>query len=407
MSIINSQPAHQSKRAADLPGVAMISNVLTPYRVHLHQEIANRIPELKLHTLITHGPGDFDWGMNPPASIHVQFFGEKDDSPLAAPHRKPVSEWQKGGRLIRYLQQNNIKTVIMLGYRYISYLRTIRYCNAVGIPLFVNSDSNIHGDRSISPYKRWLKKRLYSWWLSRVTGVMSMGELGDQFFSYYGAKRSQIYRVPYWPDYDTFARIDSDHLNQFRRKFGLSADRNYILYSGRLVPQKRVDLLIDAYASIAAVRPSWDLLIVGAGGLRHELQQCVPSAVQSRVVWAGFLEGVDLMAAYHAADVMVLPSEREPWALVVQEAMAAGVPVVASDIVGAARELVEDKISGRIFQSGDCASLQTALMDLTDLSNLPAYKQNTRTALIHYRKSVDPIREIRRAFVDAGVLFRG
>ena len=264
MSLTSSQPAQQSKQAADLPGVAMISNVLTPYRVHLHQEIASRIPELKLHTLITHGPADFDWGMNPPTSIHVQFFGEKDDSPLAGPHRKPVSEWRKGGRLIQYLQQNRIETVVMLGYRYISYLRTIRYCNTAGIPLFVNSDSNIHGDRSMSTSKRWLKRRLYGWWLSRVTGVMSMGEFGDQFFSYYGANPSQIYRVPYWPDYDAFAQADSDHLHQFRRKFGLSKDRNYILYSGRLVSQKRVDLLIDAFASIAALRSNWDLMIVGA-----------------------------------------------------------------------------------------------------------------------------------------------
>ena len=116
------------------------------------------------------------------------------------------------------------------------------------------------------------------------------------------------------------------------------------------------------------------------------------------------MEGVDLLSAYHATDVMVLPSEREPWALVVQEAMAAGLPVVSSDIVGAARELVVDKVSGRIFQTGNQESLKTALLDVTDAANLSAYKLQTKTALKQYRENVDPIREIRRAFVEAGVL---
>ncbi len=102
---------------------------LTPYRVHLHKLIAEGIPELKLHTLVTHGPADFDWIAASP-EIHPKFFGSKDDSPRAGTFRRPLSEWRKGGQLIAYLQQNDVRAVIMMGYRYISYLRTIRYCGA-------------------------------------------------------------------------------------------------------------------------------------------------------------------------------------------------------------------------------------------------------------------------------------
>src|SRR3954454_3886103 len=104
------------------PGLAIISNVLTPYRVNLHEEIAAGIPELKLHTLVTHGPADFDWKIEPPESIHSRFFGSKDDSPLAGMFSRPLSEWRKGGRLIDYFNQNNIQAVILLGYRHLSYL---------------------------------------------------------------------------------------------------------------------------------------------------------------------------------------------------------------------------------------------------------------------------------------------
>ncbi|HEX5472376.1 MAG TPA: glycosyltransferase family 4 protein [Lacipirellulaceae bacterium] len=388
------------------PGLAMIANVLTPYRIHLHKLVAEGIPELRLHTLVTHGPADFDWKLRPPETIHPSFFGSPDDSPLAGTFRRPLTEWRKGGRLIDYLQQNDIRAVIMMGHRYISYLRTIRYCHAVGLPLFVNNDSNIHGDRHLSAGKRWAKRRFYSWWLRRTSGIMSMGEYGDQFFIYYGADPARLYHVPYWPDFDAFANVDDERLHQFRRKFRLSANRKHILFSGRLVPVKRVDLLIDVFISIADQRPEWDLLIAGDGVLRRDLQQRVPSWLQPRVKWTGFLDGGEPALAYHAADVLALPSDREPWALVVQEAMSAGLAVVASDVTGAAHELVENGVSGMKFRTRDKASLENALLAVTAAHTLEGLQQRSREALNQWRSRIDPVAEIRRALRDVDVLDR-
>ncbi len=382
----------------------MISNVLTPYRVHLHKVIAAGIPELKLHTLVTHGPADFDWELQPPESIHVRYFGSQGDSPSASPFRRPFSERRKGGRLIDYLKQNDIRAVILMNYRYISYLRTIQYGSAVGLPVFVNNDSNIQTDRHLSVGKRWVKKRFYSWWLRRVSGVMSMGEYGDQFFTFYGADPARIYRLPYWPDFDAFADVDERSLDQFRRKFGLSADRKYLLYSGRLVPVKRVDLLIDAFVAIADQRPDWDLLIAGEGALRQELERRVPESLRSRVVWTGFLDGREPALAYHAADVLVLPSDREPWAVVVQEAMAAGLTVVSSHVVGAAHELVEDGVSGKIFPAGDQSALEHALLAVTSVDTLESFQRRAYEAIARWRSEINPVAEIRRALAKTCVL---
>jgi glycosyltransferase involved in cell wall biosynthesis len=394
--------AHASPDAR--PGLAIIGNVLSPFRVNQHRLVAAGIPELKLHTLVTHGPADFDWDMTLPDSLHVTHFGAPDDSPKTPTFRHPIYEWRKGGRLIDYLKAHNIRAVILFGYRYISYLRTIRYCHRAGIPLFVNNDSNIHNDRRMPPVKRWLKTRMYHWWLQRVSGVMSMGEFGDQFFIHYGADPRRLYRVPCVPDYDAFATVDPKRLERFRQKFGLSTERKYLIYSGRLAAIKRVDLLIDAFAAIAAERPNWDLLVAGDGPLAAELRERVPESLQKRVIWAGFLEQDDLKAAYHASDVLVLPSDFEPWAVVVQEAMAAGLVVVSSDIVGAAHELVEDKQSGRIFAAGGLAALVQAIDDVTRPDATRAYKAASREALAAWRRASDPVQEIRRALNDAGVL---
>jgi glycosyltransferase involved in cell wall biosynthesis len=121
-------------------------------------------------------------------------------------------------------------------------------------------------------------------------------------------------------------------------------------------------------------------------------------------VWTGFLEQDELKAAHHASDVLVLPSDHEPWALVVQEAMAAGIVVVASDVVGAAHDLVEDKVSGRIFPAGNQEALEQALLEVTADEVLDGFKQRSRAALATWRQKTDPVKEIRRALADFGVL---
>jgi len=235
-------------------------------------------------------------------------------------------------------------------------------------------------------------------------GVMSMGSLGDQYFLKYGIDRRFIYRLPYWPDFRCFASVDTQRLEQFRERFGLRRDRQYFVFSGRLTHLKRVDLLIDAFTRIAAQRSNWDLLIVGDGVLREQLKRQVPAHLHSRVVWTGFLDNNEPATAYHAADILVLPSDREPWAVVVQEAMAAGLAVVASDVVGAAREMVEDGVNGRIFSAGNVDSLSTALMDASQPDQLIAYKEQSRKGLEAWCKMSDPLVGIRRALIDCGVL---
>jgi glycosyltransferase involved in cell wall biosynthesis len=77
--------------------------------------------------------------------------------------------------------------------------------------------------------------------------------------------------------------------------------------------------------------------------------------------------------------------------------------VVASDVSGAAYELVEDRRSGRIFPVGNLEQLKEALLDVTDDNALPKYKQESRAALARWRNETDPVAEIRRALKDARV----
>ena len=137
----------------------------------------------------------------------------------------------------------------------------------------------------------------------------------------------------------------------------------------------------------------------------HELPELQAAAVPGRVTWAGFVdEQATVSAVYRNADVLVLPSDYEPWALVVNEAVAAGLAVVASDVVGAAAELVRDGVNGRLFPPGDLARLTAALRDVTDPANVDRMRAASAGVLADWRRRGDPVDGLRAAMRSAGVL---
>jgi glycosyltransferase involved in cell wall biosynthesis len=177
------------------------------------------------------------------------------------------------------------------------------------------------------------------------------------------------------------------------------------VFSGRLIDIKRADLAIAAFVSIAECRPDWDLLVVGDGPRRASLEAAVPTHLADRVIWTGFLDDqVTMSALYRASDVLVIPSDKEPWALVVNEAVAAGLAVVSSNVVGAAAELVRDGVNGRIFPAGDCLALVTCLLDVTDATQICDMKAGSSRRLADWRRVADPIHGLRRALMNSRVL---
>lgn len=386
------------------PGLAMIANVPTPYRTALHIRIAREIVEFELHSLFTHASADFNWNDPMPAEIRpVSFCGEAErvgGNPLRSLSR----DYRKARKIAAYLKEHNVQVVVLMGYHDLTRLWLSRYCRRQRIKLFLRGDSNIKGDNPGSPSRAALKFRLLSWFIRQCDGVMPMGGYGQQYFEKYGADPEKIFWVPYEPDYAQFARVDPEHLAAFRLENGVSQTRRYLLYCGRLVRAKRVDLLIDAFKRIASDRPEWDLLIAGDGVLCGELQRLVPPELADRVRWLGFCDVCRIRLAYHAADVLVLPSDFEPWAVVVNEAMAAGLVVVASDVVGAAAELVRDGESGRLFEAGDIEALTAAIADVTDPDRLQGLKQAVPSALAAWRNRADPIEGIRKALRSVGML---
>jgi glycosyltransferase involved in cell wall biosynthesis len=157
------------------------------------------------------------------------------------------------------------------------------------------------------------------------------------------------------------AQQDAEKRQGIRKRLGLAADAFVFVYVGRLEPHKGVPDLLAAFQRLAAGRPA-QLAIVGDGslqGLAREAERDVPG-----VRTLGRLADEALLDAYSAADALVLPSLFEPWGLVVNEAMAAGLPVIASDRVGCAPDLVCAGETGLLFPAGDVDALRNAMQRL-------------------------------------------
>jgi GalNAc-alpha-(1->4)-GalNAc-alpha-(1->3)-diNAcBac-PP-undecaprenol alpha-1,4-N-acetyl-D-galactosaminyltransferase len=150
-------------------------------------------------------------------------------------------------------------------------------------------------------------------------------------------------------------------VEKFRVRPLASAKSRYLAIAvGRLDPQKGFDLLITAFADVAAANSKWDLVIYGEGEERLALQNLIATlGMQDRVRLAGATR--DIARVYDQADLLVHPSRYEGYPNVVQEALAVGRPVVATDCPGATRELLGEGRYGVLVASNDVDALARAL----------------------------------------------
>jgi glycosyltransferase involved in cell wall biosynthesis len=401
-SMIN--PTMADGRKDNRPGVAIICNSVPPYRIHLHCRIVKEIPEINLWTLVTYNPMEGMWNSQLPAEIQVVCF----DPQTLPQHGERLNsmwrEWRKGGRIISWLSQQNIRAVVVSGYSDLCRYRVISWCRRNRVPCFLAGDSNARADTT-QGLRYALKKAFLTRIVRKCHGVMPFGTLGQEYYARYGASSQRMFLFPLEPDYGLVQNITAEQMLTAQKRFGLGEGRRRLVYSGRFVPVKRVDLLIDAFVQLADRRPEWDLLLIGDGPLRQMLGSRVPQHLYRRIIWTGFLGEQDVISAlYRVSDVLVLPSDFEPWALVINEATAAGLAVVCSDIVGAAADLVQDGMNGRIFAKGNRESLLECLVDVTDPGRIDRMKAASTGILTEWRKHSDPVSGLRSALVSAHIL---
>lgn len=256
---------------------------------------------------------------------------------------------------------------VVSGWNLWVYWQAIFACRRHGVKVLARGDSQLGSPRSLP--LRVLKRVLYPLLFSLLDGFLAVGRRSQDYLAHYSVPRHRIFAAQHVVDRQRFAdgatRSGPEH-EALRSRLRLPSDRPVVMFVGRLIDWKRVDDVIGAIAitdwSVAPI-----LLIVGDGPQRESWsEQAARSGVDVR--FAGFVNQAGLPAHYALADVLVLASDgNETWGLVVNEAIASGVPVLTSDAVGSAEELAIAGETGARFPLGDRRALGIELRRIIDL----------------------------------------
>ena len=173
-----------------------------------------------------------------------------------------------------------------------------------------------------------------------------------------------VHNIPYFCDLDPFMAAAGQRAEP-------ASDVN-VLFSGQLIHRKGVDVLVEAFVRAANAVPSMRLQLMGNGPDRAELEGKIPPMLRDRVSFLGHKDPTDLPGVFAQADIFVLPSRHDGWGVVINEALAAGLPIVASNAVGAARDLVVDGENGFVVERGSVEELADALTRLGNSAEMRA-----------------------------------
>ena len=235
-----------------------------------------------------------------------------------------------------------------------------------------------------------------------VDSCLAIGSANASFYRAMGVPAERIFMVPYTVDNDRFAAaaaLETDERRQMRSRFGIRPDKPVVLYASKFQRRKHPDDLIAASHKLAAEGLDFDVLMVGAGEMEKELRWLAEGG-PARVRFGGFVNQSELAKVYTACDIFALPSENEPWGLVVNEAMCAGLPVVVSEDAGAVADLVCDGENGATFKAGDVTGLANALRPIIAdpaLRTAMSEASRRRIASWSYAEYLDGIRQALRA----------
>jgi glycosyltransferase involved in cell wall biosynthesis len=280
----------------------------------------------------------------------------------------------------RAFMTERFHAVWLNGYAHGPLLRAFAAAKWAGMRVLVRGESH-DGLRDGEPvWRRAAQRALFR----GVDAFLAIGSANREFYLNRGARPECIHMTPYSVDNDYFRQrvaAASSERDSLRRELRLSPSLPIVLFASKLQQRKRCADLLEAYASIRSQAPA-QIVVVGDGPEYASLTGYARSMGLEEVRFVGFKNQSELPAFYDLCDVFVLPSEREPWGLVVNEAMNAGKPIVASDAVGAARDLVLHGRTGYVYPVGDVAALARSLRLLVEDRHLRCRLGENARALV-------------------------
>jgi glycosyltransferase involved in cell wall biosynthesis len=202
------------------------------------------------------------------------------------------------------------------------YRKPYTFCPAGALPIFGRS-------RFLKEiYHRVIGRSV----IKHASALIAISSKEIQQFKEYGVSAERVMQIPNGVDLNDYQAADNTY---FRRKFGLG-DHPFVLFMGRLNPIKGPDLLLEAFSGMDSRLDHYHLVFAGPdGGMQAELTKMADSfGIQNRVHFIGYIGGVEKSQAYHATEMLIIPSRKEAMSIVALEAGISETPVLLTDQCG-------------------------------------------------------------------------
>lgn len=251
--------------------------------------------------------------------------------------------------------------LLVHGYEHMTKWLAFFCARLAGTPILLRGESQLLAERPA--HIRAAKALSLRMLMRLVSACLYIGWRNREFYEYYGVSDDRLFFTPYVVD-NVFFRSQAEQLGEhratLRAALGVFTNSPMVLACGKLIEQKQPLQLLRAFQQVRR-EMRCALVYAGDGALRATIEQIVREEKIPDVAITGFLNQSKISEAYRAADVLVLPSAEEPWGLVVNEAMNFGLPIIVSDQVGCARDLVRPGENGFIFDYRSVESLAHTL----------------------------------------------
>jgi glycosyltransferase involved in cell wall biosynthesis len=249
--------------------------------------------------------------------------------------------------------------ILVFGWSFKSHLAILKGFHGK-IPILFRGDSTLID--KISLWKYWVRKYFLKTVYKNVNLALYTGSNNRKYFLWAGLKETQLQFAPHVVDNSRFNKpLDSKEL---RENYQLPQNQFLFLFAGKLEEKKDPLLLLSCFQELQ--QGDCSLVFVGDGKLLSTLKETVLPG--SAVYFIPFQNQGDMPGVYQMADCLVLPSKGpgETWGLAINEAMASGIPVIASDKCGGTADLIQEGVTGYTFSAENANELKGAMLKMIE-----------------------------------------
>lgn len=350
----------------------------------------------------------FAWDLNTLSGYPYRFLQVNANHDVARFSRLRLAE-----PLREMLRKKGVRALWIQGWQVAAYWQAVWQAHAEGVPVWLRGESNDLAQRAL--WKTLPRNVLLRQLFKRIEYFLYIGKANRRLYESFGIRAEQLHPAPYCVDNERFA-TQAASLQQeraaIRGQLNIAEDAFCILFAGKFISVKRPLDLVEAVSQLNGRkldRPV-HLLWVGSGEIGQELRNRCHVAFDAESLshqsngssvdghkpsasFAGFLNQTEISRAYVAADCLVLPSAAETWGLVVNEAMASGLPSVVSNGCGCAEDLVVPIDAELCFPAGDVLALSRALARLSH-EEIPYSRLKEQVEKFDVSRSVEVVKKL-------------